>query len=514
MRVSLNRALTWASLILPWGMLVAYLHIFWSYSPQYQYGWLVVPLGLRLFLLRWNAQGDYQRGHGIGASGATALFAFLIAPLWLIRQATTHWSIPGYGLTTLIAAYTFAVLGVMGGWRLARQMAIPILFIFCAVKLPLTPEQWLIQSLSRFVSGSAVEILHLFGIPAVHSGNLVILSKGVIGISEACSGIHSLQSLFMVALFLGEERRMRIRLRCFMVALGVALSLAFNVLRILILSFVCLFNGMTDFEQWHDRAGWSILLLSLGIMIFVANELGGKVKTGGSGPPPSLRKLPTWMAAAATLWFLATLIGSEAWYRIHDTQPADTRRVEIHWPQANPTFTPVDIPDRVRDVTLCSDGQSGRWRESDGAEWTLSMLQFGGGPKGTSQWAPMHTPDICFPASGMPLTHTYLPVRLTLPSGDLLFECWEFKHRAQSIFVFYCRHNEGRSGTPDAFLQDAFGVTRALQGQRNLGQQTVEFALAGYDTQENALKALRQRLPFLLELKKGNAAAATAATAQ
>ena len=89
MRVSLNRALTWASLILPWGMLVAYLHIFWSYSPQYQYGWLVVPLGLRLFLLRWNAQGDYQRGHGIGASGATALFAFLIAPLWLIRQATT-----------------------------------------------------------------------------------------------------------------------------------------------------------------------------------------------------------------------------------------------------------------------------------------------------------------------------------------------------------------------------------------------------------------------------------------
>lgn len=504
MREALNRALTWTALILPWGMLVAYLHIFWSYSPQYQYGWLVVPLGLRLFLLRWNAQGAFQRGDGIGASGSAVLFAFLIAPLWFIRQATTHWSIPGYGLTALVIAYTFAVLGIMGGWRLARQMAIPILFIFCAVKLPLTPEEWLIQNLSRFVSGSAVETLHLIGIPSVHSGNLVILNKGVIGINEACSGIHSLQSLFMVAIFLGEERRMRIALRCFMVGLGVVLSLAFNVLRIVILSLVCVFNGLTDFEQWHDNAGWSILLLSLGIMVFLANELGGKVKTDGNGPPPSLRPMPLWMAATATVWFLSIVIGSEAWYRSHDTREADARRVEICWPRSNPSFADVEIPDRVRDVTLCSDGKSGRWSESDGGEWTLSMLQFGGGSKGTTQWAPMHTPDICYPASGMPLERSYSPVKLKLLSGDMVFQCWEFKRRTRSIFVFYCRHSEGRNDASDAFLQDAFGVTRALQGQRNLGEQTVEFALAGYDTYDKALSALQHRLPSLLELLKAN----------
>ncbi|MDD5348913.1 MAG: exosortase/archaeosortase family protein [Chthoniobacteraceae bacterium] len=516
MREALNRVLTWTALILPWGMLVAYLHIFWSYSPQYEYGWLVLPLGLRLFLLRWNAQGDYRRGHGIGASGATALFAFLIAPIWFIRQATTHWSIPGYGLTALIIAYTFAVLGIMGGWRLARQMAIPILFVFCAVKLPLSQEQWLIQSLSRFAAGASVEVLHLFGIPAVHSGNLVILNKGVIGISEACSGIHSLQSLFMVAIFLGEERRMLISLRCFMVGLGVALSLTFNVLRILILSLICLRSGMTDFEQWHDRAGWSILLLSLGIMIFVANELGGKVRSHGNGPPPSLRPMPLWMAATATVWFLATIVGSETWYRIHDTREADARRVEVLWPRRNPTFAPVEIPNRVRDITLCSNGQGGRWQEGDGTDWTVSMLQFGGGPKGTSQWAPMHTPDICFPASGMPLERTYPPAKLKLPGGDMVFQSWEFKRRNHPVFVFYCRHDEGRAEQGDAFLQDAFGVVRALQGQRNLGQQTIEFALAGYDTQENALKALRQRLPALLELRKlkGNGGAPSARSNQ
>lgn len=499
----LNRLLMWASIVIPWGMLIAYLQTFWSFSPQYQYGWLVVPLGLRLFWLRWNSLAHTTRSHGIGASGATLLFAFLIAPIWFIRQATTHWSVPGYGLTFLIAGYTFAVLALMGGWRLSRQMMIPILFLFCAVKMPLGPEQWLIQGLSRFVASASVEVLHLIGIPAVNSGNLVILSRGIIGINEACSGIHSLQSLFMVAIFLGEERRMRIPLRAAMVGLGVVLSLAFNVLRILILSFVCLYNGMTDFESWHDRAGWSILLVSLGIMIFMANEIGGKVRNEGSGGPPNLRKIPSWMGALLTGWFLLTIAGVEWWYRIHDTEPLQARHVVIQWPTSNPSFVPIEVPDRVRDITLCSDVKSGKWQEGDFSEWTLSTLQFGGGVKGTSQWAPMHTPDICFPAAGMPLQRTHPETRIAVRGGSLMFQCWEFKRKNAPLFVFYARHSEGHDNAA-AFLQDTFGINRALQGQRNLGQQTVEFAMTGFPDYESASHALKRKLPSLLELRKSN----------
>ena len=498
----LNRILTGVAVILPWGMMIAYLQFFWTNSPQYQYGWLVVPLGMRLFVLRWNSLADKQRTDGIGASGAAVLFAVLVAPIWFIRQATTHWSVPGYGLTMLVVAYSFSVLALMGGWRLARQMAIPILFIFCAVKLPLGPEQWLIQSLSRFVAKASVEVLYLCGVSAMSSGNLVILSKGIIGISEACSGIHSLQSLFMIALFLGEERRMRSSLRFAMVGLGVALSLGFNILRILILSMVCLYNGMTDFEQWHDGAGWSILVVSLGIMIFVANEMGGKVKSDGKGPPQNLRKVPTWMAAGLTAWFLFTVAGSEWWYGIHDTKAVDERRVEIQWPKAKPSFAPVEIPNRVRDITLCSDAVGGRWKDDDGTEWTLSILSFGGGVKGTSQWAPMHTPDICFPSAGMPLQRSYPPFTVRVPGGDMTFQCWEFKHRSGPIFVFYCRHDQGNADTSAPFIQDMFGLNRALKGQRNIGQQTVEFAITGYHDYQQALFSLQGKMPDIVGLKK------------
>ena len=54
----------------------------------------------------------------------------------------------------------------------------------------------------------------------------------------------------------------------------------------------------------------------------------------------------------------------------------------------------------------------------------------------------------------------------------------------------------------DAFLQDMFGVNRALQGERNLGQQTIEFAINGYDDYEKALKVFKAKLPGFLSLKK------------
>ena len=502
MRLPLNRALTWCALIFPWVMLTAYLHIFWSYSPQYEYGWLVLPLAARLFYLRWNSLAELPSSSNRGSLVLALLCALLIAPLWLIRQTTTHWGVPGYGLTALVTVYTLAMLGLLGGWKLARQMLIAVIFIFCAVKLPLGPEQWIIQSLSRFVTKASVEVLYLLGIPAIGSGNLVILNTGIIGINEACSGINSLQSLFMVALFFGEERRMLITRRLFMVGLGVFLSLSFNVLRILVLSMVCLTNGTTDFETWHDRAGWSILIISLVIMMIVAKKIGGDPPGDLNGPPRCLKALPNWIAGGFAIWFILVASGAESWFGLHDRLLPDRRHVVIRWPQEKLNFAPVEVPNRVRDITLCSDAQSGRWQESDNTEWSLSLLEFGGGAKGTSQWAPMHTPDICYPAAGMPLLRNCPTVKLKVNGGELIFRCWEFKRRTHSVYVFYSLNNESALDVTAPFVQDWLGWDRVIQGQRNLGQQTVEFSLIGYNSYESALQALKPRLPKMVSLQK------------
>jgi len=71
-----------------------------------------------------------------------------------------------------------------------------------------------------------------------------------------------------------------------------------------------------------------------------------------------------------------------------------------------------------------------------------------------------------------------------------------------SVIVFYSLYDEANQDVTSVFFQDLFGVTRAWNGQRNLGQQTIEFAISGYGSYEKALKSFEEKLPSLLKLQK------------
>jgi hypothetical protein len=114
----------------------------------------------------------------------------------------------------------------------------------------------------------------------------------------------------------------------------------------------------------------------------------------------------------------------------------------------------------------------------------------------------MHTPDICYPASGMPLVREFPAVKLKVHGGELIFRGWEFKRRLHSVYVFYTLNNESNLDVTAPFVQDLLGWDRVIQGQRNLGQQTVEFSLIGYRNYDAALQALKTRLPKIVSLQK------------
>ena len=67
---------------------------------------------------------------------------------------------------------------------------------------------------------------------------------------------------------------------------------------------------------------------------------------------------------------------------------------------------------------------------------------------------------------------------------------------------FYSLNNESNLDVTAPFVQDMLGWDRVIQGQRNLGQQTVEFSLIGYSSYEAALQALKIRLPKMVLLSK------------
>jgi len=110
-----------------------------------------------------------------------------------------------------------------------RQVAFPLCLFLVAIPWPSLFEQPIIQGLTRLNTAMVVNVLVILGVPATQHGNVIEVSTGMVGISDACSGIRSLQSSLMISLFLGEFYFLRRPFRLLFVGLGFALAMAFNL---------------------------------------------------------------------------------------------------------------------------------------------------------------------------------------------------------------------------------------------------------------------------------------------
>jgi exosortase/archaeosortase family protein len=141
-----------------------------------------------------------------------------------------------------------------------RELAFPVCFFLVAVPWPTGLETFITQSLMRLNTATTIEMLGLFGIPAVQHANVIEVATGVVGINEACSGIRSLQATLMLSLFFGEVYALSTVRRVFCVLAGFGLAFLFNVGRTLLLTWVASAKGVGAVASWHDPAGVTILV--------------------------------------------------------------------------------------------------------------------------------------------------------------------------------------------------------------------------------------------------------------
>src|SRR5438477_11722623 len=92
-----------------------------------------------------------------------------------------------------------------------------------------------IQGLMRIIAAAATEAVKLIGIPAQLEGNLIRVSSGLVGVSEACSGVRSLQTSLMIGLLFGELKRLSILRRVVLVAGAVVIAFIANCGRAFVL---------------------------------------------------------------------------------------------------------------------------------------------------------------------------------------------------------------------------------------------------------------------------------------
>jgi exosortase len=543
-----------------WLVLIYYLGAQWSVYEQYNYGW-AVPF-LCLYLAWRKAESGNQKAESTGVkalakvnaekvtSGNTEiqgafnfstfqLFSFcllclLYAPTRFLHEANPTWRLTSLLWTLEVIGLTLLVMRLALGTRRWAQFVFPICFFLVAVPWPSGLENLLTQSLMRLNAATTVELLGMFGVPAVQHGNVIEIGRGMVGIDEACSGIRSFQATLMISLFLGEVYALSAKRRALCVFAGFALAFLFNVGRTLLLTRVAAAKGVGAVASWHDPAGVTILVacfLCLWLIaravqkaesgkqkveIGVASAPSSKLDVGCSmlDVPPEFFQLPTSifhlrsLSVALLAWLILVEAGVEVWYRSHERTAVDGTGWSVQTADENSTYRVVEIPPSVSGQFKSDKSLQARWQDGSGNSWQLYYFRWFPGrslqKRVTIQLAKVHGPEVCLPAAGMSLKAYLGIIKVPLAGMDLAMQQYVFNAEGTPLHVFYGIYEDSSGSTELANRRKdtASRLAAPLAGSRNYGQRFLEVAVFGYEKPEEAEAALTRELKKVIKVEK------------
>ena len=490
-------------LALVWLQLCNQLRSDWAINPQYSYGFAVPLLAAALLWRRWPTRPEAQPDARVNVGWLAGALGLLL-PLRLIEEANPEWRLMLWLHALLLIAFTLAVAQRVGGGAWRRHFAFPILFLLVAVPWPVMLEQVVIQNLMRGVAGVTVELAGLANISALRHGNVIELSQGLVGVDEACSGVRSVQTTLMVALFLGELYLFTAARRAVLVLAGVLVALPANVGRTFFLVWVAANRGFDAMHRAHDGAGMIVISLVLPMLWGVAlllQKTAVKNFHTRSATTASERWL-NWRSAGLLLSFAGFAeIGTELWYRAHERDSVVRTRWTVAWPTAANGFAELEISDTACAMLRCDLGRGVSWLDARANQWRMFFLRWEPGHN-SAQLAKGHTPDICLPGTGHQLRMEHAHARLEVQGVPLEFRHYEFGAGTRTLFVFYCLWEDRAAQPSGGLAEDGTQSSRLAAvraGRRNLGQQVLELAVEGPLTPEESLAALREQLTLLIQ---------------
>lgn len=255
-------------LALAW--LVSQLSWVWSNRPEFHFGWIVLLLCVFLLSEVWPSRPARTLRFGvmawagwIGGISAAMVAQFYAAAFGMSPAALLGF---GAGVMGIVIGHLWYVMGFAG----VRHFAFPIGFLWIAFPPPSVVANAVVNGLKAQITSGTVAILNLAGIPASHVGNLIQVTSGTVGVEDACSGVRSLQATLMATLFVSAMALKHWFPRMVLVMVGCVFAFVTNLARSVWLSVVAHRHGPGAVDAAHDRAGWSILAITL-LGVFVAS---------------------------------------------------------------------------------------------------------------------------------------------------------------------------------------------------------------------------------------------------
>ena len=293
----------------------------WLGSEEYSHGLLIPPV---VGYLIWQRRATLMHG-GLRSSHA----GLLLVAFGLLIQYLGKLSSLQVVEQLSVVIVVWGLVATLGGYRLLRQLAVPMLLLLLMVPLPQFLLQNLSASLQLLSSRIGVAVMRLCGISVFLDGNIIDLGNYRLEVAQACSGLRYLFPMMTVALIVGYLFRAPAWKRAAVFVSSVPITILMNSLRIAAIGIMVEFWGQGMAEGFlHDFEGWAVFMAGVALVLLEVlvlarfggdrrhwrELLGGDSVAAPDTPPentaaaPNRVARPPVLAAAALIGVCATAL--------------------------------------------------------------------------------------------------------------------------------------------------------------------------------------------------------------
>jgi len=166
-----------------------------------------------------------------------------------------------------------AVLLILGGTAVVRQLAFPLLLLPFMIPLPTVVYNQITFPLQLFASWVAEKSLEVLNIPVIRDGNILELASQKLSVAEACSGIRSLLSLTFLSQVYAYFFDRKVWMRWVLLFATVPIAIIANSARVTLTGVFSEINPALAEGFFHEAEGWVIFVVALVILVVVHQSL-------------------------------------------------------------------------------------------------------------------------------------------------------------------------------------------------------------------------------------------------
>lgn len=343
---------------------------------------------------------------GLACVAISGLYAAAVEWGHTLVGFTLAFALSGLLLAALLWLSTARVRVLPFNWSTFVAVA---LWPMCAALPPGTYARLTLQ-LQSWVTHIVLDSLHLLGIAASTSGNIIQLAHTSVGVEEACSGVRSLLSCIVAAVFFSATLVRRPSARVLLILLAPLLAFVMNIIRSLGLTLLAN-AGVNITGAIHDFTGYAILGVTAVMLGALALSLG---KAGAASPavlpppPPPARISQPWAILSGYALTCVLLV----FFVVNTRPPSPTPRpipdLAAMLPTSPPGWDLVRTDDLYQFTSILETEHLAqrtyvrrRIDSEDGSplQITVYIAYWSPGQAPVSLVA-AHTPDACWPAGG------------------------------------------------------------------------------------------------------------------